>query len=166
MPFVLPQPAPRQTIWDQLGFATGVGTDLLLKAILGGQLGLPPQQGRPPGTAGPVTSSGDFYSQPQPPRPIRLGPFQVQPDVDRQLQQAQLQKAQRDLDPNSPMNQLLRAYTNQITNQVPSTSPNGFAQTLSDSVFSAPLRTLRDAAVGGDEAAVERIRRILELLEE
>ena len=43
MPYILPQPQARQTGWDQAGFATGVGIDLLLKALLAGQLGRVPQ---------------------------------------------------------------------------------------------------------------------------
>ena len=115
MPYILPQQAPRQTGWDQAGFAAGTATDLLIKALLAGQLGMPPQQGRPQGMQGPNTASGQFYPQSQPNRPVKIGPFQTQPNYNNQLQQLQVQKAQQDLDPNSPQNQLIRQYTQSLS---------------------------------------------------
>lgn len=87
--------------------------------------------------------------------PTRLG---IRPDVDYQIRQAQLQKAQQDLDPNSPVNQYMRSLTaaNQPAPQPP-TGEGGFAESL---------RSLRQAAEGGDAASEQRLKLILRLLRE
>ena len=84
----------------------------------------------------------------------------MRPDVGYQLEQAKLQKAQQDLDPNSPVNQYLKSLA--AANQpAPAGSEDGGGVG-----FIASLQTLRQAADAGDEQAVTKLRLILQLLRE
>ena len=117
--------------------------------------GVPSRQGEiapfgQPGTGQPSTG-GVQYTQ-----PTRFG---MRPDVDFQLRQAQLQKAQQDLDPNSPVNQYLKSLT--AANQP---APQGELSGEAGG-FAASLGTLRQQADAGDEDAVTKIRLILPLLQ-
>src|SRR3990167_371025 len=109
--------------------------------------GVPSRQGQIVPFGQPNTG-GVSYTQ-----PTRLG---MRPDLDYQTKQAQLQKAQQDLDPNSPVNQYIRSLT--AANQ-PQRQPSGEG-------FAASLSTLRQQADAGDEQAVTKLRLILQLLQE
>lgn len=92
MPYVLPQPQPRQTAWDMLGFAGGTAADLLLKALLGGQISKIPQAGQQNGTQFPMsTSNAPAQSQGF---KIPFTNMQINPNLDNQVKQSQLQQNQ------------------------------------------------------------------------
>lgn len=112
--------------------------------------GVPSRQGDIIPFGQPATGGVSFT------QPTRLG---IKPDLDYQMRQAQLQKAQQDLDPNSPVNQYLKSLTtaNQPKQEVDLGNEGG---------FTASLQTLRQSAEAGDEQAVTKLRLILQLLRE
>lgn len=170
MPYILPQPQVRQTGWDQAGFATGVIGDILLKALLAGQIG-----GRP--SAGVFTSPTGATTNISPAERVKGAPnirladliskqgqgsflptqysgFQLQPDLSRQLQQAQLAKApleQQKLQSDIQNQQALSSYYNSLS--------NGGAS----GVALEKLQQLEDDALAGDEDAVAAYRKLKQL---
>lgn len=100
MPYVLPTPQARPGWGDYAGQGLQQGTDLLLQALMSGQLGLQQRgpAGAPPGVQGPPMQNGGFSGQP-PSIPQRLMGMipQVVPGPARQAQQLQVQQAQQDL---------------------------------------------------------------------
>ena len=124
MPYMLPQPQVRQTGWDQAGFATGVGLDILLKALLSGQVGGRPSAGVFQSPTGATTTISPAERVKGAPNvrladliskqgkgtftPTQYSGLQVQPDLSRQLQQSQIQQ-----------NQAQTAALNQRANQPP-----------------------------------------------
>lgn len=74
--------------------------------------GVPTQQGFLSRSTQMPSPGGVTYTQ-----PTRLG---IRPDLDYQTKQAQLQKAQQDLDPNSPMNQYIKSLAKPQTTLTPS----------------------------------------------
>jgi len=141
--------APTPSNPGQLTFPSGATTRTspLEMAQLQQMGGVPSRQGQITPFGQPSTG-GVSYTQ-----PTRLG---MRPDLDYQTKQAQLQKAQQDLDPNSPVNQYIRSLT--AANQ-PQRQPSGEG-------FAASLSTLRQQADAGDEQAVTKLRLILQLLQE
>ena len=81
----------------------------------------------------------------------------IKPTMDWQLKQAQLQKAQQDLDPNSPMNQWLLS-------QIPKQDETGGGEDGGGNEFLQGLSSLSQAAQAGDEKAVQKIRLIRQLM--
>ena len=102
------------------------------------------------------TGQGGVTYQP----PMTMG---IKPTMDWQLKQAQLQKAQQDLDPNSPMNQYLRALTSQA-HPSPSGDGTGAGGAGGENEFLQGLSSLSQAAQAGDEKAVQKIRLIRQLM--
>ena len=74
-------------------------------------------------------------------QPTRFG---MRPDLDYQMRQTQLQKAQQDLDPNSISNQHLKAITDSLNQPKPQ---GGF-----------DVQQIEDDAMAGDEDAVSAYR--------
>lgn len=141
-------PTPRNP--GQLTFPSGATTQTspLEMAQLQQMGGVPSRQGQIT-PFGQPSLGGVSYTQ-----PTRLG---MRPDVEYQIRQAQLQKAQQDLDPNSPVNQYLKSLAS--ANQPP---PSG-GETAG---FTQSLQALRQRADAGDEDAVTKLRLVLQLLRE
>lgn len=175
MPIVYPQPAPRQRWYNDLGELQGATVDKLLKALLASQGGFGSMPTNPsPGHPGTLTfptgastrTSPDELAQIQ-----RMGgvpssqgglssftynpptKFGLRPDVDRQIKEAQLQKIQQDLDPNSPMNQVYSAYAKSLM-------PGTTADTSTNSLDSTLIRKLAQLAHDGDEEAIAMLRKL------
>ena len=157
MPYMLPQQPPRQTGWDQAGFATGVGLDILLKALLAGQLGpvatagmytaptgastaISPAERVAPGQPGAGRSLASVLQQSPGPGTFQgtgFGGLRAQPNLDRQLKQSQLQQSQA---------------------MVPYIQSLSQGQTAQPGVTPAVLKQLEDDALSGDEDAVAAYR--------
>ena len=122
MPYIV-SPTQGQPGWgDYLGQGAGKITDLLLRALLSGQI-IPKQAG---GTQFSQAGQGQGFSMapttqnamPQTARPQapRFGGFQLN-QVPQQLQQLKLQQAQQQLNPQSPLNQFLVAQSRDMNSQ-------------------------------------------------
>ena len=163
MPYILPQPQARQTGWDQAGFATGTVVDILLKALLAGQLGRKPSGGvftSPSGAStmispaervkgAPNTRLADLVSQQGKGTftPTQYSGMRIQPDLSRQLQQQQLAKA--------PLER--QKLESDIKNQQ---ALSGYYNSLSGGIASDKLQQLEDDALAGDEDAVAAYRKL------
>ena len=145
------QPTPQRP--GQLQFPSGQSTntspDELAQIMARG--GVPSRSGEtvPFGTGAPNAVS----YQP----PTKWG---IRPGPDFQLKQVQLQKAQQELDPNSPNNVLQRDILSRMYPAQDGVKPDGGA----DNEFLTGLASLGAQAESGDERAVQKIRLIRQLM--
>ena len=154
-------PTPRNP--GQLQFPSGAST-----ATSPGELDQIRAMGGIPSRQGTVAPIG------QQPGGIQYNPptsFQWQPNLDRQAKLAAIQQAQANL-ARAPLEQQKLQADIDFQKQLPEIYKNIYGGQSSgqpsqgESAFGQQLSTLRQAADGGDEQAVQKIRLILQLLQQ
>ena len=146
MPYSIPGVQPNPGWGDYLGDSLGNISDLLLKAVLSGIV----TGKRTGGTSYSQAGAGQGFPQaplaspPQTARPVspRFAGFQVQPDLSRQLQQAQL------------------GYLNAATGQLaqPTATTPSTAATAALKISSPLLNSLHQKAQSGDVGSMDSLR--------
>ena len=164
MPYLVNPTSGTPNAWDYLGAGTGKITDLLLRALLSGQI-IPKQA---PGTQFSQASPGQGFSMaptqanalPQTARPQapRFGGFQLN-QVPQQLQQLKLQQAQQQLNPQSPINQFLLAQAGQM-NRAGATPTASTAPSSAPSLDAAQLTDLLRRANEDDDEAIAQLEQL------
>lgn len=158
----------RPKLYEDIGYGQGSLLRAILQAMAGGGLGgggfgqVPTGQstlnlpGDGTATPGPglqqqinsgqlpqLVAQGQFPSGTTATQQTRLG---MRPNLDYQIKQQQLAKAQQDADPNSPMNVYIRSLAQQATG-------NGSSAPSSANASPQHLQSIADDALAGDPDA-------------